>query len=594
MFGKIQKISVVNFLTGEARLIQKFPFKFGSSSSCDWVLGATSTPWSASSVSLIKEGSNIILKVEFRVEPNVEGIYPLMLNGEVLQESVTIEKNKDYLLKVDEQFFVFALREDLENWKANFNFDSWDIIDVPANQLFATANIFDCGDTVLSEGIHKFEDCAIRPSGTEIPMTWITFLPEIVGVPKYIGEAQEVEEVQEEEAANLPNENLFVRDEIRVQKGEFECPICWLKFDGKDVFNIATHEELRGDDMLGPAEMRRFIPTRFDDSGNPLDDFGVESPDTACPHCRHRLPIGFGEFQQNIFSIIGAPSSGKSYYLAILINKLKRTLFEKFSLHFGDQDPEYNIELNAVTNKLFSARTAENGRIEKTQLKGGVYRSVVRQGKEVDLPKPYIFTSSNTNVENSESCLVFYDNAGEHFLPTNSTSEDYHILHIAKASALFFLYDPIASIDIKRELLGSVESDQLKLESYASDNQDIILSQMNVKIKRALNMSFGSKLDVPLSIIIGKSDIWKSIMPAADKLKDPIENGIVNLEVIDRNSDLIREFLAKYSPSMVASAEKISSNVRFFSISAFGHKPESFQGMILTLKVRLLILHPIL
>ena len=65
-------------------------------------------------------------------------------------------------------------------------------------------------------------------------------------------------------------------------------------------------------------------------------------------------------------------------------------------------------------------------------------------------------------------------------------------------------------------------------------------------------------------------------MPAADKLKDPIENGIVNLEVIDRNSDLIREFLAKYSPSMVASAEKISSNVRFFSISAFGHKPESF------------------
>ena len=89
-------------------------------------------------------------------------------------------------------------------------------------------------------------------------------------------------------------------------------------------------------------------------------------------------------------------------------------------------------------------------------------------------------------------------------------------------------------------------------------------------------MSFGSKLDVPLSIIIGKSDIWKSLLPLETELEDPLKSGLVDLNAIDSNSKIIRSFLARYSPSMVASAEKISSNVKFFSISAFGHKPESF------------------
>ena len=574
MFGKISKISIANFLSAETRLVKKFPFKFGSSSSSDWVLGATSTPWSKSSVSFHKEGPKVVLKVDSAVQANGEGSAPLMLNGEFLDNPIELEKNKTYFLKIDDQFFAFSLTEELEGWKNSIFYDSWDIFNVPSNEAIATTRIYEVAETILNTG-NKFEDCAVRPSGFDIPATWVSLLPDVVRFPEY-QEVPEVEKHEENTATELPNETLFVPGQLSAQSGEFQCPICWLHFDGKDVYNIATHEELRGDDLLGPSEMRRFVPSRFDESGNPLDDFGVESPDTACPHCRHRLPIGFGEFKQNIFSIIGAPSSGKSYYLAILIHQLKRTLFDKFSLYFGDQDPEYNIELNAVTNKLFTASTPERGRIEKTQLKGGVYRNVIRQGKEVDLPKPYIFTSSNTNVENSESCLVFYDNAGEHFLPTNSTSEDYHILHIAKASALFFLYDPIASIDIKRELLGTVESDQLKLDNYASDNQDIILAQMNVKIKRALNMSFGSKLDVPLSIIIGKSDIWKSLLPPETELKDPLTNGLVDLKAIDSNSEIIRSFLARYSPSMVASAEKISSNVKFFSISAFGHKPESF------------------
>ena len=97
-----------------------------------------------------------------------------------------------------------------------------------------------------------------------------------------------------------------------------------------------------------------------------------------------------------------------------------------------DQDPEYNIEINDVMGKLFSARTAAEARIQKTQMRGSNYKSVHRGGQEVDLPKPYIFNLSRTKVANTDSCLVFYDNAGEHFLPAFSRAEDFHILHEQK------------------------------------------------------------------------------------------------------------------------------------------------------------------
>ena len=92
------------------------------------------------------------------------------------------------------------------------------------------------------------------------------------------------------------------------------------------MMHISSHPEMLGDSIMGADQQRRFIPNQWDANGMPLDQFGLPSPDTACPHCHERLPAGFGEFDQFIFSIVGAPASGKSYYLAILLKNLKRHL----------------------------------------------------------------------------------------------------------------------------------------------------------------------------------------------------------------------------------------------------------------------------
>ena len=567
LLGK-PKLLILDLITGDARLIDKVPFIIGGSDSADWSISSGSNGCS-NEVHLGSSGS----PSGYDMTPHYQNDKPILLDGVILDAPIALAPSRGSMLKIHGHLFGLCSTREPEKFLQQVNIGEWSVFDGTTNQNIGTV-AFDDILSIITPSCSKFENCAISLPSMGAPGVWLKDLPELISAP-----AQPVAEVPEPAAKPLqstkpePFQQDQKQHEIASNEGEFQCPICWLNFEGKDTKHIASHVELLGDSLLGKAEYRRFIPTKWDSSGNALDDFGLPSPDTACPHCHERLPAGFGEFQQHIFSIIGAPSAGKSYYLAILLKSLKRHLFHKFEISFMDQDPEYNIELNDIINKLFSARSASEGRIQKTQMKGSNYKKVVRGGQEVDLPKPYMFNISRTNVENTDSCLVFYDNAGEHFLPTHSRAEDFHILHVAKASALFFLYDPLVNIDIKHDLI-KVESDQLKLETVP-DQQASILSQMNVKVSRALGKPTAKKLDSPLAVVVGKCDIWHSLVPEWDKITDPTDKGqSLNLDIIDSNSDIIRKFLNEYAPEIVSSVERISRVVRYFPISAFGHKPK--------------------
>jgi hypothetical protein len=565
-------LGIKDLISGESRAVKKFPFIIGASNNSDWRLGLSSTPWTSGIASITKNGSSLTISPTPPTSGLNASYHSLLLDGEPFLEAAEILRDTPITLKIDGHLFALYFGQQSEDWANKINIGQWTVFNGKSNQVLGTVGIDQVGELIANSN-HKFEECAIAVQGLNATALWVAALPDIIGIPVYETEEPETNHTQQ---APTPTTEVELEPEpIPTGQGEYHCPICWQHFDGRHILYIASHPSLRGDELLGADKMRRFSPTKFDDGGNALDDFDLIAPDMACPHCHHRLPLGFVEMPQNIFSIVGAPSSGKSYYLSILIQQLKRTLFEKFDLTFSDQDPEYNVELNEAINRLFSANTPEQGRIVKTQLTGGVYRRVKRDGQDVDLPKPYIYNASSNNRENSDKCIVFYDNAGEHFLPQNSTSEDFHILHVARAKAIFFIFDPISNIEFKRKLRG-VESAQLELEQYEPDNQDVILAQMNVKIKKALGQPFAGKLDLPLSIIVGKSDVWQHIMEDWDKISNPMIEMRLDTEILDYNSTLTRNFLAKLCPAVVAGAEKLSSNVRFFPVSAFGHKPETF------------------
>jgi len=73
-----------------------------------------------------------------------------------------------------------------------------------------------------------------------------------------------------------------------------------------------------------------------------------------------------------------------------------------------DADPKGNIELTDLRKTLFSAGSPGDAYLNKTQLNGAMYQRVNLNGREVFLPKPFVFTMTST--ENTEySCSLVFE-----------------------------------------------------------------------------------------------------------------------------------------------------------------------------------------
>ena len=365
----------------------------------------------------------------------------------------------------------------------------------------------------------------------------------------------------------------------------FTCPVCWLKFDAGDAMNIAAHDSLRGDPILGEDARLRFFPTRFNDLGQAIDPLGLPSADLACPHCRRRLPPGFLEVPQFIFSIVGAPSAGKTYYLSVLLKVLQQTLFREFGLVLKDGDPTGNMLLNQMKNRLFSASRPEEAILAKTALEGAMYERLPRYGRMVALPRPFAYAVGRAvdrpgakpeDGDHATDCaLIFYDNAGEHFEPGVDVEDSPGALHVASSATIFFLFDPTTNFGFRKILAGS--PDPQLAQSARLDQQDSIMAEMEIRVKRLLALEPGRKIDVPLAVLIGKCDVWKHLVEW-DQFKNPLQNGKIDHALVDANSARLREFLTQVDPAIVAHAEGLARTVRYFPVSAFGHSPARIES----------------
>ena len=357
-------------------------------------------------------------------------------------------------------------------------------------------------------------------------------------------------------------------------KGAHICPVCWTRFDSGDALSVAVHEDLRGDPVLGSDARLRFQPTRFNDQGMALDPKGLACTDIACPHCRRQLPPGYMDLPHRIISLIGAPSSGKSYYLAVLTRVLQEKLPVDFGLAFRDGDPSGNMLLNQMRNTLFSATTPEEALLGKTALEGATYEKLPRLGKMVSLPRPFIYSVGKPGQRSKENSLIFYDNAGEHFEPGIDIHDSPGAMHVATSSGLIFLFDPTANARFKSKLVG-IEDPQLTMRGRV-DQQDTILSEMETRIKRVLGLSHEQRVATPLAFVVGKCDTWAHLLPSP--LEPVVRDGGIDLAALDRNSDRVRTVLAELCPGLVAAAESLASEMRYFAVTSFGHCPVTVEA----------------
>lgn len=358
---------------------------------------------------------------------------------------------------------------------------------------------------------------------------------------------------------------------IDTEGGNLVSPFTWEGFGTGDVMHIASHEDLKGDDYLGPDAHKRFHAIRFTDQGHAVDPMGSVCPEMACPHTHLPLPPGFLERPQHIISLIGAPSAGKSYFLCVLTRKLAETLYQNYNYIFKDTDPSANANFNAMKNRLFSGGTSKEAALVKTRLDGDMYISIQKEHRSISLPRPFSFVLQTPQ---DEANFIFYDNAGEHFEPGRDSLESPGGRHVAYSDALFFLFDPVANKGF-REVLKDHEDPQLKLRGHA-DQQDILITETEARIRKLRRLPSREKWNKPFALLLGKADIWLPLLE--ESLEDPLKNKELDQSVVDKNSAILRNFLVKLAPTVVANLESFSGNLRYFAVSSFGHSPESLEN----------------
>lgn len=402
---------------------------------------------------------------------------------------------------------------------------------------------------------------------------------------------------QEVEWLQIPAENEFSEEdlshaenqgpaEVQITGKLVTCPHCWKSFDLAQVNFISKHTDLIGDPILGPDAPQRFLPTHFNEQGYAIDAKGIVCQDMACPYCHLRLPEAVVDLPSICFSIVGAPASGKSYFLTAMVWQLRNIMTRCFDYTFSDTDESFNQVLNNYESILFLNRQSDQYvALPKTELQGHDFSNqIVMNGMNVDLPLPFIFTmapmQSNSDFKKKEDGfrnIVLYDNAGEHFEPGRDNITNLATMHLIHSNSITFLYDPIKDSRMVQQC--SAEDPQVQ-QLTRGTNQLVLLNEMISRIRKYSGLKNQEKYSKPLIVVIPKYDAWKDTFPVNLEDTEFVYYSkremkyFLNLSTILNVSYMMRDILLKLSPEVVAACETFFSSVYFVPVSALGRMPE--------------------
>jgi hypothetical protein len=372
------------------------------------------------------------------------------------------------------------------------------------------------------------------------------------------------------------------------------CPTCWHTFAPEQVLFVARHLDLKNDEILGADEQQRFLPDRFTVKGEALDARGAATSQMACPRCHLHLADSLLEVPPLFISIIGAPASGKSYFLATMTWQL-RALLPRAHLSFSDADPVANSAVTEYEQTLFlNADPTQVTAIRKTELDDRqLHKTALIDGVSVRLPAPLQFAvwpmRGHPNVTAPHRVgrvIVCYDNAGEVCLPGMGGQEEINTMvvrHLAESGVLMVLFDPAQDPRLRQrcssddpQLVHGLRPGGGKQTSHLI-RQEMILKEAAVRMRRYLGMSERQRTTKPLIIIVSKFDLLTEA--AGISIDDEPYQGLdghapfkMDMARVERTSQVIEGLFRELCPEFAATAESISEIVHYVPVSSFGCK----------------------
>ena len=279
-----------------------------------------------------------------------------------------------------------------------------------------------------------------------------------------------------------------------------------------------------------------------------------------CSHCHETLPSTTGEYKNHIYAVIGGPDSGKTHYIAVLINLLQNEL-----------GPKMDFMLDALgdeTRKKYE-RDFYKPLFEKHEVIIKTASAIAK--KSVQKPLIYGISIVKNNKVKSYLTLVFFDTAGE-----DLTNEDTMAIvnkYIYRSDGIIMLVDPLQIVRV-RDKLPNVEKPKT-----ISSKSLTILARTTKLIEKGLALTPKDKINIPLAISFTKMDAIEDLLEGDYQLKHKSSHHKgLNLDDIEAVNSEMKALLSEWGEGALTQMATIRyKDNKFFGLSSLGMNPHATQ-----------------
>ena len=363
------------------------------------------------------------------------------------------------------------------------------------------------------------------------------------------------------------------------------CPYCYEQFTEREIMFRCTGRTSRRQRNCAPeidevlrerTGFRGALPPVFAADGRMSSAVcprcGDVSTTKICPVCHSQLPVQFGKVRSRLIALAGAPESGKTVFLTVLVHELMHRIGEQFNaaisgaddstlLRFADdyEQPLYrDARLLASTRTsgvpiVFRFTTAGNGPFSPDGRLGRLARRGRLGGGDPQ-----------------HTLLSFFDTAGEDL--RSRQSMEHNVRYLAAADGIVLLLDPLQM----RGARGLAAPGTRLPNPARPENQPApVLQKITDLLLAKGGISPGDRIGKPLAITFSKMDTLLGGLKQTSPLLRPAPQA----PYFDDRDSLavhteIQRLLARWEGSQIDQIAQLHYRCyRYCGVSALGETP---------------------
>jgi GTPase SAR1 family protein len=299
--------------------------------------------------------------------------------------------------------------------------------------------------------------------------------------------------------------------------------------------------------------------------------YTTEMARRVCPSCHRLLPEHEMDRTLNI-AIVGDTSSGKTHFIAVLIDQLKRGLLMQ-----AGNDGMRLISLSPETDRKYMSEYYTPILQNRDARMGGTARGTFSASGTPVTSDPLIYQlmlhDNRTNITQTVN-LLLYDIAGEEI--ADSTLIVQFGEHILRADAIIYLADPMTIEKVREQLPSHLQPGSQEVSARSAHE---VLANVMYRFEQYQRIAPGTNIEVPTAIMLSKSDLLKYTLPVSQHrnyliFQPETYDGKAHPQELARLHQEVESCLRFYGEQALLQVSSRFTQFHFFAVSATGAPPD--------------------